>query len=439
MSNYPAQIDTSQSLPPVIDNVTPAQGSTVNSLRDAILAIESELGIKPSGVYGTVRARLDALEAAIASLQIIRLDQDLGGTLDLPKVVGLQGHPISTITPSINDVLTWNGVAWRPAPSSGGGGGTVIFAGDLSGSSTTQTVVGLQGKPISVTVPTTGQALVYNGSVWIPGDSFTAGGDLSGTPTSQTVVGLQGNDVSSNAPSNGDVLTWNSFDGQWIPAADLDFFYNSVVINYVDGLTNLTATLPTIYTINSLIGDSGANLPALPHDGLSLIIADKGGSIGKFKFTIHGNGNNINGASTFVMGAVSGSLSSYLFVYSNAGGEWVVSASYTPNGHSPVTNASSGVTMADNGPNTVWIFSGLADSSQKATLPKHPVTGETHTIMDTDGSLTSFNYTIDGGGTIVIEAPDGTTATTLVMTSANIGAGGSITLMYVGSAGWRIV
>jgi hypothetical protein len=58
-SRYPVQIDT---LPTVVDNVTPIRGSVVNDIRNAVLAVESELGIKPSATYGTVRARLDLLE-----------------------------------------------------------------------------------------------------------------------------------------------------------------------------------------------------------------------------------------------------------------------------------------------------------------------------------------------------------------------------------------
>jgi len=53
-SNYPNQIDTSTEIPAAIDNVTPVKGEVVNRLRDAILAIENELGVTPSGTYGTI-------------------------------------------------------------------------------------------------------------------------------------------------------------------------------------------------------------------------------------------------------------------------------------------------------------------------------------------------------------------------------------------------
>lgn len=61
-SRYPAQVDSSLNLPSVRDNFTPVTGSAVNILKDAIVNVETELGVKPSGIYGTVRARLDAFD-----------------------------------------------------------------------------------------------------------------------------------------------------------------------------------------------------------------------------------------------------------------------------------------------------------------------------------------------------------------------------------------
>lgn len=51
----------------------------------------------------------------------------------------------------------------------GGGGGSVTFAGDLSGDDTTQTVVGIQGEPVSATDPATGEVLVFDGTEYVPG------------------------------------------------------------------------------------------------------------------------------------------------------------------------------------------------------------------------------------------------------------------------------
>lgn len=114
---YPGQIDNSVSLPPAVDTITPIQSSVFNLLRDAIIALESELGTKPSGTYGTVKARLDALSTGGGGGGI-QLGQDLGGTNIAPLVIGLQGKRVSSVAPSDGWVLTWNASLshWEAAP-----------------------------------------------------------------------------------------------------------------------------------------------------------------------------------------------------------------------------------------------------------------------------------------------------------------------------------
>jgi hypothetical protein len=60
---YPSNIDDKSTLPQAVDLKTPVKAEVVNNLRDAIIALENELGIDPSSTYGTVRARLDAMQA----------------------------------------------------------------------------------------------------------------------------------------------------------------------------------------------------------------------------------------------------------------------------------------------------------------------------------------------------------------------------------------
>ncbi len=64
-TKYPFAIDTNTEVPLSTDSVTPVKAEVPNVLRGAILAIETELGIDPSREYATVRARLDALAAAV--------------------------------------------------------------------------------------------------------------------------------------------------------------------------------------------------------------------------------------------------------------------------------------------------------------------------------------------------------------------------------------
>lgn len=115
MTKYPASIDNNVTLPLVADNNTPVQGETVNRLRNAIIALEAELGVKPSGVYTTVRARLDAMDAAINALVVSGVDGDVEGGLATTKVVGFGGRPFSDAAPSVNQVISWNGIAWVPS------------------------------------------------------------------------------------------------------------------------------------------------------------------------------------------------------------------------------------------------------------------------------------------------------------------------------------
>ena len=66
-TKYPNSVDTNVELPLSTDLVTPVKAEVVNNLRGAILAIEAELGVDPSREYATVRARLDALAAAVVN------------------------------------------------------------------------------------------------------------------------------------------------------------------------------------------------------------------------------------------------------------------------------------------------------------------------------------------------------------------------------------
>lgn len=61
---YPNAKDTSDYIE-VIDGVTSIDNELFNKVSTAILAIENELGIKPSGIYSDVRQRLDAMETGL--------------------------------------------------------------------------------------------------------------------------------------------------------------------------------------------------------------------------------------------------------------------------------------------------------------------------------------------------------------------------------------
>lgn len=59
MSLYPQAIDSDSEIPMINDNLSEAGGLVINALRDAIFAMQTEIGIIPAGSAGTLADRLD--------------------------------------------------------------------------------------------------------------------------------------------------------------------------------------------------------------------------------------------------------------------------------------------------------------------------------------------------------------------------------------------
>jgi hypothetical protein len=98
-----------------------------------------------------------------------------------------------------------------------------VFAGPASGSAAPTFRALVQADMPSGIAPqvnadwnaSSGLAMILNKPT-IPA-AITFAGDLSGTATTQTVIGLQGRGVTSTAPTDGQVLTWVQANSDWEP------------------------------------------------------------------------------------------------------------------------------------------------------------------------------------------------------------------------------
>lgn len=206
---------------------------TINDLIAAVEAIETELGIVPAGVYANVRARLDILES--------RINNPLAPAPDIlnPFFIGNTGVTIQAGFGNPNTVLAvpsppgslylredgyniqglysartdgyWHQIDTDPWTA----------AGDLSGTIYTQTVVGLQGKPLPVPSGI-GTALTWSGTVlgWttIGGGGSPTGpatGDLGGSYPNPSVLKINGTSVPATPSANQALVATSGTSAIW--------------------------------------------------------------------------------------------------------------------------------------------------------------------------------------------------------------------------------
>lgn len=126
-----------------------------------------------------------------------------------------------------------------------GGGPSFTAAGDLSGSSSSQTVIGLQGRGVSSTLPTHGQALVFLGTTWTP---TTIAGDLQGSAANPAVIKINGVSV----PAGSSLTTGNSL------YVNGGTSMNYSALNLAGGSGWVTGVLPSANLFQATTGTSGA-------------------------------------------------------------------------------------------------------------------------------------------------------------------------------------
>ena len=184
------------------------------------------------------------------SVPPLTMTGDVTGSTSGNSVVGLRGRALNTTVPTTGQTLTYDGTQWSPVtPAGGGSGGTVTMAGDVTGTSAVSSVVALRGKPLSTATPTASQSLVFDGTNWSPSAGLTVGGDITGSTNSASVSALQGKPLSTGTVVSGQVL---SYDGtNWVPITPAGSNQNLVaagtitISNSTTAVHNFPTALPS--------------------------------------------------------------------------------------------------------------------------------------------------------------------------------------------------
>lgn len=311
---------------------------TINDLIEAVIAIEDELGSLPAGAYASVRTRLDILEARInnpyAPSPNVNNPFYIGGSpVSGVSIQDGYGDPRITLPPAIPGSLYlredgyaiqglyafrpdgyWHQIDTDPWTA----------AGDLSGNSYSQTVIGIQGRPVKNTAPQIdaagdGYVLTWGADgYWEPQIGFYAAGDLSGNKLSQTLVNIQGNRISAHNPSDGYVLTWSATDVQWEPQRQ------AVVFDTVAGETNIRSNR---FGTQSPVDHTKIGIVNLGSDSTQLT----SGVTANYSSILGGDKNQVSNVYSTVVGGVqniiSGSSIISAFIGSGQGND--VSGSYS--------------------------------------------------------------------------------------------------------------
>jgi hypothetical protein len=95
---------------------------------------------------------------------------DLSGTLPSPRVIAIQGRPVQDINPLAQQALIWNGTQWVPGAVDSDPTNDLLInsnaSGDLSGTYPNPKVAKLNGFPLSITSPDSGDVLVFSQGEW---------------------------------------------------------------------------------------------------------------------------------------------------------------------------------------------------------------------------------------------------------------------------------
>lgn len=282
-----------------------ANGTLTN---ERVLTAGSNISFVDGGANNTLTINASASPVSDASTSvkgIVQLSGDLGGTAASPTVAKLGGQTLTITTPANGHYLRYNGSTWEnvapqqlflptqnlslggyftgtlPATNlpdaTTGAKGIIQLAGNLAGTATSPTVVGIRAVAVGSTAPTTGQVLTATSGTAATWQTPAAGagdatsgakgviqlaGDLAGsgsTAAAPKVSGLQGYAVHTALPSNGNVLTWDAGNTRWAPAAPSGGASDATtgakgIVQLAQDLGG-TAALPTVLSATGASGE----------------------------------------------------------------------------------------------------------------------------------------------------------------------------------------
>jgi hypothetical protein len=269
--------------------------------------------------------------------------------------------------------------------------GSFTAGGDLSGSATSQEVIGL----LAQSLPSLSDGyLNWNGSTWqfsTIGSGFTAGGDLSGSSTDQTVIGLYNNPLASTTPSQSDVPIWDTslshYSIRQLTADDIaagftiNSFAGGSTVEIGATVTNPAFTASYSHTPNSaqITNTDGIDSPLVLSSPYT-----SGTVVGSFN-------HNVQATVTFTLTAIYTStktatqaINFYPRMFAGVGGAGATSA--TASGTSAVLNSSLGTLT------NIGLLSSLAVGTLITETPSAQkiyvlATGGSHTFVDNSNNL----------------------------------------------------
>ena len=207
---------------------------------------------------------------------------------------------VSVSSPQLNDVLKWDGSQWTSAADATGGGVTDGDKGAIvvsqSGATWTLDAAITELSDVSVSSPSIGQVLKYNGSNWVNGtdanDTAVSDGDKGDITVSNSGAtwNIDANTIGTTELSATGTANSSKYlrgDNTWQPTSDLgvsDGDKGAIVVSQSGATWTLDATLNEISNVNvsspstgEVLQFNGSNwVAATPTSGNPVISTDSG-------------------------------------------------------------------------------------------------------------------------------------------------------------------